>query len=112
MLVVAPSCDRWRICRSLPAAINTCTIADQPIGEGSIKVPRTNRCEAAEVARFCLIFHLRSPLILIALLGLVHSGITAQTSAPQFVASTKGHVYYSVRCDAWKRLSAGNLRYF
>lgn len=29
-----------------------------------------------------------------------------------FVASSRGQVYYSIACDAWKRLSPSNLRYF
>jgi micrococcal nuclease len=40
---------------------------------------------------------------------------TASAQLPpgaQFVASTRGHVFYSVHCDAWKRLSKANLRYF
>jgi micrococcal nuclease len=33
-------------------------------------------------------------------------------SEAMFVASSKGQVFYSVGCDAWRRLSKANLRYF
>jgi len=44
------------------------------------------------------------------------SASTPQQAAPQqsaqFVASTRGRVYYWIGCDAWRQLSAANLRYF
>jgi endonuclease YncB( thermonuclease family) len=52
--------------------------------------------------------------------GLVLLLFAAQLSAQQpvrrqdaqFVASSRGQVYYWIGCDAWRRLSARNLRYF
>lgn len=37
---------------------------------------------------------------------------TVRREDAQYVASSRGQVYYSVACDAWRRLSPANLRWF
>lgn len=37
---------------------------------------------------------------------------SALPASTQFVASSRGHVYYAVTCSAWHRLSPANLIYF
>jgi endonuclease YncB( thermonuclease family) len=50
-------------------------------------------------------------LVLVAATELLAQGVVRPQEA-QYVASSRGQVYYWIGCDAWRRLSARNLRYF
>src|SRR5690606_26562279 len=58
---------------------------------------------------------LRDLLLAVLALAALAPAAEAQVRAPaeaQFAASSRGHVYYWIGCDNWKRLSARNLRFF
>lgn len=59
---------------------------------------------------------MRSLLLTILACVVLASGAAAQQSVSreeaQFVASSRGQVYYWVGCDSWKRLSRSNLLFF
>jgi micrococcal nuclease len=65
----------------------------------------------------CGLHALRRALVFAALAGaLLARGVSAQQGVrreeAQFVASSRGGVYYWIGCDDWKRLSRANLRFF
>lgn len=74
------------------------------------------RCRRELVDRFLTLTQSTRKWLLVALLAFASATeLRAQAEPPRdanYVASTRGRVYYWIGCSAWRQLSVANLRYF